>query len=242
MASSNESLLVECVQNQCVSLGTYEASKAGVPSAFSLCLVAGTVERTQKPPCTAEPQNGRSVHFWNTAWKAVCSPGRNTCAGLFQGRAISFTTSSHLGIWGLFVPSASVTLQGNTGGNYDFWAPMMNWTCTGCFMRFTSFNSQINLHLGDPQRFCRSGNEDQKRLRNLPKVSRLIMWENQDLNLSIYKAPWTFHFALLQVKDRWSDLALDYKIILMHFICLNIFSLKGEQKLYMCSPYFLCDR
>lgn len=174
----------------------------------SHCLVADTTERTQKPPWAAQPQSGRSLDFWNTAWKSVYSPGRNTCARLFQEWAISFTTSSHLGIWGLYVTAASVTLQSSTGGNYHFWTPMMGWTCNGGFMGFTSFNSQVNLHLEDPQRFCRSGNEDQERLRNLPKVSRFITWENQDLNLSIYKAPLIFHFAPLHAKDRWSDLAL----------------------------------
>lgn len=53
-----------------------------------------------------------------------------------------------------------------------------------------------------------------------------------------------FHFASLQVKDRWPDLALGLKNNSYAFYMCNFFLLilKGEQKLYMHSPYFLCGR
>lgn len=59
----------ERMQNQCVSLGAYGAFKASVPSPFSLCLIAGTMERTQQPPWTAEPHSGRG-------WISETPPGR----------------------------------------------------------------------------------------------------------------------------------------------------------------------
>lgn len=94
-----------------------------------------------------------------------------------------------LGYLGFTCHSSQRYSAKQTGGNYHFWAPMMDWTCNGCFMRCALFNSQIKHHLEDPWKFCRSGNEDKERLRNLPKVSCLIMWENQDLKLPIHKAP-----------------------------------------------------
>lgn len=62
--------------------------------------------------------------------------------------------------------------------------------------------------------------------------------------MSSYKAPLVFHFASLQAKDRGSDAVLRLKNNSYAFYMCNFLFLilKGEQKLYVYSPYFLYGR
>lgn len=119
VASSTESLPVERMQNQCVSLGAYGVSKAGVPSPFSLpggrhngvdstASVSGTATKWEKP--------GFLKHRLEVRLLTRKEHLRQTVPRV-SNKLYYIQT---LGYLGLYVTGASVTLQSSTGGNYHF--------------------------------------------------------------------------------------------------------------------------